>query len=175
MRLQWLFAAALLACAMFALGYAAKAAHMQMQFDYEEGNILIASRAVLAGVLIAEVLYRLPFAERIICGPAYAYLQDHGDHVLTDSIGALLLTGKPVLVSNPFLYSQMVIRAGWPDRVLRKIQEKEFDVILLREQLGVYHPDDRFTGETLRAIRKNYHDGAAFECYDSGFAHLPNP
>lgn len=116
-----------------------------------------------------------PFAERIICGPAYAYLQDHGDHVLTDSIGALLLTGKPVLVSNPFVYSQMVIQAGWPHRVLQKIQEKEFDVILLREQLGVYHPDDRFTGETVRAIRKNYHEGAAFECYDSGFAYLPKP
>ena len=48
--------------------------------------------------------------------------------------------------------------------------EEEFDVILLREQLGVYHPDDRFAGETLRAIRKNDHQGAAFECYV-----FPNP
>lgn len=142
-------------------------------------KLVIASRTALAGVfataVIAVALYRLPFAERISCGPAYAFLQGHGDHVLTDSIGALLLTGKPVLVSNPFVYSQMVIHAGWPDTVLQKVQEKEFDVILLREQLGVYRPDDRFTGETLRAIRRNYHEGAAFECYDSGFAYLPNP
>lgn len=142
-------------------------------------KLVIASRTALAAVfataVIAVALYRLPFAERISCGPAYAFLQGHGDHVLTDSIGALLLTGKPVLVSNPFVYSQMVIHAGWPDTVLQKVQEKEFDVILLREQLGVYRPDDRFTGETLRAIRRNYHEGAAFECYDSGFAYLPNP
>lgn len=142
-------------------------------------RLVIASRAVLAGVfataVIPVVLYRPPFAERISCEPAYAYLQDHGDHVLTDSIGALLLTGKPVLVSNPFVYSQMVIHAGWPDTVLQRVREKEFDVILLREQLGVYHRDDRFTAETLRAIRMNYHEGAAFECYDSGFAYLPNP
>jgi hypothetical protein len=28
-------------------------------------------------------------------------------------------------------------------------EEKEFDVILLREQLGVYHPNDQFTGGTV--------------------------
>lgn len=142
-------------------------------------RLVIAARVALAGVfataLMAVALYRLPFAERVSCGPAYLYLREHGDRVLTDSVGALLLTGKPVLVSNPFVYAQLVRHGGWPDTVLDRVRAKEFDVILLREQIGVYRPDERFTIETLRAIRENYHRAATFECYDSGFAYLPNP
>src|ERR1700751_901900 len=48
-RLQSFFAAALLVCAVFALGYAAKTAHMRMQFDYEEGNILNAGLRITQG------------------------------------------------------------------------------------------------------------------------------
>jgi hypothetical protein len=29
--------------------------------------------------------------------------------------------------------------------------------------------------ETLRAMGQNYHEAEAFECYDSGYAYLPNP
>ena len=142
-------------------------------------RLAVAGRVVLAAVfataVMAVALYRPPFAERISCGPAYDYLRAHGDRVLTDSVGALLLAGKPVLVSNPFVYAQLVSHAGWPDPLLDRVRAKEFDVILLREQIGVYRPDERFTKETLRAIRENYHPAAAFECYDSGFAYLPNP
>ncbi|HSC44452.1 MAG TPA: glycosyltransferase family 39 protein [Candidatus Acidoferrum sp.] len=143
-------------------------------------RLAIASRVLLCGVaataVIAVALYRLPFAERTVCGPAYAYLKGHGDHVLTDSVGALLMSGKPVLISNPFVYTQLVEHSGWPDRQIRdRVKAREFDVILLREQIAVYPPGERFTAEALQAMRENYHLAAEFECYDSGFAYLPNP
>ena len=56
-----------------------------------------------------------------------------------------------------------------------RVLTKEFDVILLRDQIEQYPPDTRFTADTLRAIKQNYHEGAAFECFDSGFAYVPNP
>ena len=143
-------------------------------------RLAFAARTLLCGVatmaVFAVVLYRLPFAERTVCGPVYAWLQGHGDKVLTDSVGALLLSGKPVMISNPFVYTQLVEHAGWPDRQIRdRVQAKEFDVILLREQVAVYPPGERFTAEALHAMRENYHLAAEFECYDSGFAYLPNP
>ena len=136
----------------------------------------LAMTAVAATALLAFATYRLPMEERTSCGPAYAFLKSHGDKVLTDSVGALLATQKPVLVSNPFVYAQLVSYGGWTDsEVKRRVLAKEFDVILLRDQIGAYPPNVRFTGETLRAIRQNYHEGAAFECFDSGFAYVPNP
>jgi hypothetical protein len=142
-------------------------------------RLTFAARAVLSGVVamavIAVALYRLPFAERTSCGPVYAYLQGHGDHVLTDSVGALLLSGKPVLISNPFVYTQLVAHSGWPDQQIRdRVRAKEFDVILLRERIAAYPPGERFTAEALGAMQENYHEAAEFECYDSGFAYLPN-
>jgi hypothetical protein len=140
----------------------------------------IAGYAALTGVfamaVLAVALYRLPFEERTMCAPTYNFLRKHGDNVLTDSVGALLLTGKPVLVSDLFIYTQLVTRSGWSDAPVRdRVARKEFDVILLRERIGVYRPNDRFTVETLRAMGQNYHEAEAFECYDSGYAYLPNP
>jgi len=143
-------------------------------------RLAFAARTLLGGVaamaVISVVLYRLPFAERTVCGPVYAYLEGHGNHVLTDSVGALLLSGKPVLISNPFVYTQLVEHGGWPDKQIRdRVAAKEFDVILLREQIGVYPAGERFTAEALTAMQEKYHLAAEFECYDSGFAYLPNP
>jgi len=131
--------------------------------------------AVVATSLAAIVSYRLPMAGRTSCEASYAFLRTHGDSVLSDSVGALLLAGKPVLVSNPFVYSQLVSHgklAG--DPVKQLVSEKKFDVILLRESLAAYPADVRFTGPTLRAAEQNYHEAATFACYDSGHAYVPN-
>jgi hypothetical protein len=145
-----------------------------------EKRLLVANRLAIAAVflttLLAAVTYRLPMEERTYCGATYAFLKSHGDNVLTDSVGALLLTGKPVLVSNPFVYTQLVSHGTLSgDRMVELVREKKFDVILLRDQLGAYPADVRFTRGTLEAIRRNYHEGAAFDCFDSNFAYVPNP
>jgi hypothetical protein len=136
----------------------------------------LAMTAVAATSVLAFATYRLPMEDRTSCGPTYAFLKSHGDKVLTDSVGALLVAQEPVLVSNPFVYTQLVSYGGWADvEVKPRVLAKEFDVILLRDQIEQYPPDTRFTADTLRAIKQNYHEGAAFECFDSGFAYVPNP
>jgi len=138
------------------------------------GSVVLAG--IVASALLAMLAYRLPFSRSMECGPTYAYLHEHGDSVLTDSVGALLLSGKPVLVSNPFVYTQLATRGGWPDSQVReRVEAKKFDVILLREKMQVYPADERFTGGTLAAMKQNYHQAASFACYDSKYAYLPNP
>jgi hypothetical protein len=131
---------------------------------------------IVASAVTAMLAYRLPFSRSTLCEPTYGYLREHGDSILTDSVGALLLSGKPVLVSNPFVYTQLAARGGWPDTEVReRVEAKKFDMILLREKMEVYPADERFTGATLDAMKRNYHEAATFACYDSRFAYLPNP
>ena len=143
-------------------------------------NLFLANRLAIAAValttLLASVTYRPPMEERTLCGATYRFLATHGDNVLTDSVGALLLTGKPVLVSNPFVYTQLVSHGKLHgDLIEERVSQKKFDVILLRDPIGAYPADVRFTRGTLQAIRNNYHEGAPFECFDSNFAYVPNP
>jgi hypothetical protein len=143
-------------------------------------NLVVASRLAITAVFITTFLtfvtYRPPMEERTLCGATYTYLKSHGDSVLTDSVGALLLTGKPVLVSNPFVHTQLVSHGKLDrDQIEERVLQKKFDVILLRDPIGAYPADVRFTRGTLQAIRQNYHEGAAFECFDSNFAYVPNP
>jgi hypothetical protein len=136
----------------------------------------LAMTAVFITTLLASVTYRPPMEERTLCGATYAFLASHGDSVLTDSVGALLLAGKPVLVSNPFVYTQLVSRGKLHgDLIEERVSQKKFDVILLRDPIGAYPADGRFSKGTLQGIRKNYHEGAPFECFDSNFAYVPNP
>lgn len=143
-------------------------------------KLAIASAATMGALAATSVLaiasYRLPMAGRTSCNSVYAFLKTHGDSVLTDSVGALLIAGKPVLVSNPFVYAQLVSHGKLAkDPVKELVLEKKFDVILLREAVGAYPADVRFTGATLQAIQQNYHEAGEFACYDSGHAYVPNP
>jgi len=131
---------------------------------------------VTASILITFAHYRSPFPNESTCSPFYDYLRAQGDRILTDNVGALVLTGKPVLVSNPFVYAQMVSRGGWPDTEVRdRVRRKEFDAIMLREPIEDYARGDRFTAGTLEAIKANYHLSATFGCYYTKYAYSPNP
>lgn len=137
--------------------------------------------ATLAGVylsiLIPFFLYRPPVDDPSLCDKTYQFLCSHGNAVLTDNVGALLLTGKPVLVSNPYVFSQLAMHAGWSDApIVDRIRSKQFDVILLADPAGRYTgPDSRFTPATILSIKQNYHVAAQFDCLDAMVAYTPNP
>src|SRR5262249_53924812 len=87
---------------------------------------------VCASVVIPGALYRPPATSRNVCDSVQVFLRDHGERVLTDNVGELLLAGKRVTVSNPFVYTQLVARGGWSDApVLERVSGRQFDVILL--------------------------------------------
>jgi hypothetical protein len=129
---------------------------------------------VCASVVIPGALYRPPAAGADVCAGVQAFLRQHGDRVLTDNVGELLLARKPVAVSNPFVYTQLVVRGGWSDApVLDRVGKKQFDVILLEEAVERYRANDRFSADVLNAIKGNYRRAAQFECPYAGVAYVP--
>jgi hypothetical protein len=127
-----------------------------------------------ASVVIPSTLYRPPAASPNVCGGVQVFLRDHGNRVLTDNVGELLLAGKRVAVSNPFVYTQLVTRRGWSDApVLDRVSARQFDVILLERAVEAYGVNERFSEDVLSEIKRNYRRAAQFECPYAGVAYVP--
>jgi hypothetical protein len=115
-----------------------------------------------------------PFVTVAECPQAYAYVKDHGaDRVLSENVGALVMAGKTVWVSNPFVYSQMVMRAGWPDAGLeRMLQDGDFNLFVAQWNYPDYPPfmsdgGERFSSGAVKAIVKNYRAVQTYQCTDA--------
>jgi hypothetical protein len=112
------------------------------------------------------------------CGRAYAYVKRHpGERVLAENLGAVVLAGKPVLVS-PYLLNQIVLYGGWPDEALRsQVQEQEFQVVLLSDEAKqlLREGSAAWSPSVLRAIEANYQLKARFACRYASAAYEPRP
>jgi hypothetical protein len=115
-----------------------------------------------------------PYATVEDCGRAYAFVKQYpGDRVLSENVGALVLAGKTVWVSNLFVYSQRVMRGGWPDAGLeRMLRNREFDLIVTQWNYPLY-PNfmsdgaERFSFGAVRAIVENYRVVGMYGCTDA--------
>ena len=136
------------------------------------------SALALAGVTaasLASFTFRLPSKPSDGCEQAYAFLRAQGDRVLAENVGALLLAGKPVLLSNPFVFTQLVAYKGWSDAPLRdRLRAQQFDAVLLATPLKLYMLNERWPPGVLKQIEMSYHPAARFSCYEAGVAFLPN-
>ncbi len=105
------------------------------------------------------------------CPQAYAYIRDH-DRVLSENVGALVLTGRPVLLSNPFVYAQLVRSGKWPSgRVEQMLQESAADLVIVgKPGIG----EQRWSEPALAALASNYHVTGRFVCADAVLAYEPN-
>jgi hypothetical protein len=110
------------------------------------------------------------------CGRAYAYVKEHvGERVLAENLGAVVLAGKPVLVS-PYLLKQLVQYSGWPDATLTSsIREDRFDAILLADTATSMLPQgsEAWSAEALQAIDERYQLKARFACRYATAAYEP--
>ncbi|MBZ5702990.1 MAG: hypothetical protein LAN84_14240 [Acidobacteriia bacterium] len=133
------------------------------------------SSLLLAGVAAAALLsfsFEFRTVDAAGCEQAYAFLRSHGDRVLSENVGALLLSGKPVQLSNPYVYAQLVARAGWPDGPVReRLRSGQFDVVVLQDQEdGPFAPSDRWTPGILAEIQANYRQAGEFGCPEAELA-----
>ncbi|HEX9120243.1 MAG TPA: hypothetical protein VF840_06855 [Terriglobales bacterium] len=86
-----------------------------------------------------------------------------GDRILSENVGALVLGGKRVWVSNLFVYSQLIERAGWKDAGMKQmIDSRSFDLVVAsRNFLGnknyLVLGADRFDPEAIQALAQTYH------------------
>ena len=123
-----------------------------------------------------------PFATVEDCDRAYSLVKQYpGDRVLSENVGALVLAGKTVWVSNPFVYSQLVMRGGWPDAGLeRMVRNREFDLIVTQWDYPMYPSfmsdgAERFSSGVVKAIVENYRAVQMYQCTDANVIFEPLP
>ncbi len=114
------------------------------------------------------------------CPQAYQFVaHTAGDHVLSENVGASVLGGKTVWLSNPFVYGQLVMRGGWQDTgIERMLLNGEFDLVVAQWDYPAVpnwqnDGSERFSPAMLRALVRNYHVVARFECSDARYMFQP--
>ncbi len=115
-----------------------------------------------------------PYATLQDCGGIYEIVKNQpGDRVLSENVGALVLSGKTVWFSNLFVYSQMVMRGGWKDAGLEKmLRDREFDLIVTQWDYPTFpvflgEGAERFSAGALRALAENYRSVGLHRCTDA--------
>jgi len=128
--------------------------------------------SILAGVIAENRATVQPLSELVECGPAYQRVRDlRSTAILSQSLGPLLAAGKPVLVSDPFVYGQLVQHGGWPDRrVEQLVSERYFGfIVMVNDGARVTLPGAAiWPTSLLEAIDKNYRTVNRFACRDVG-------
>jgi hypothetical protein len=135
-----------------------------------------AGLVVLCGVIFAVegVANRALYSSQGVvdeCPQAYAYIRDH-ERILSENVGALVLTGRPVLLSNPFVYAQLVRSGKWPSgRVEQMLEEGTADLVIIgKPRIS----EQRWSQPALAALASNYHVSKRFVCADAMVAYEPN-
>ena len=133
---------------------------------------------VLAAVFAAMSLrnFGVVGSERKDCTEGYAFIRSFpGQRVMSDDISALVLGGKDVLVSNPFVTTQLGNSITWQaGSVEQLVQRQYFDLIVLGGTLDNYIPSaGGESPELIRAIRKQYVPDKYFECAYAKVGFIP--
>jgi hypothetical protein len=131
--------------------------------------------ALCLAVLAAQAMaYRATYTAKGVvdeCPQAYAYIRGH-QRVLSENVGALILTGRQVLLSNPFVYAQLVRSGKWqPGRVEEMLQRGNADLVMAAKPR---FDDQRWSEPAIKALAANYHVTRHFACVDAMLAYEPN-
>ena len=168
--LEWMVAACL--CA--GMGYAVLKSQHPRRF-LPITVLLVVSIAV--GIFVQSRPAQQPYSELTECSEIYDYVANtNSQRVLSQSLGPLLLAGKPALLTDPFVYGQLVEHGKWSDRtVVRLVNERYFDAILTtvdptRIQAG---DGNIWPPSLLEAMGRQYHPVKKFHCRDSSLILAP--
>jgi hypothetical protein len=170
--LEWMVAACL--CA--GMGYAT----VKSQHPYRLLPVTLALVLSIAiGVLIQSRASQQPYAELAECSGIYDYVASaNSPRVLSQSLGPLLLAGKPVLLTDPFVYGQLVQHGKWSDsNLVRLLNERYFDAILTTVDPEHIKAGDAtiWPPSLLEAMGRHYHVVKRFQCRDSSLILEPKP
>lgn len=116
-----------------------------------------------------------PLGELTGCGAAYRYVRDSpSSRVLSESLGPMLLAGKPVLVSDPFVYGQSIGHGRWPkaqaEELIKLIDGRYFGLIVMSydPSKADAHASDVWPEVLRDAIARNYQVAQSYSCRDAG-------
>jgi hypothetical protein len=128
------------------------------------GLLVVGFGSILSHVVQPESLVRANANE---CRHAYEVIRTWpGDRVLSEDISAIVLAGKPVLLSNPFVYTQLEDHIRWSNGTIKELVERQyFDLIALGGDAAAYRDDSGiWPRSTMEAIGRRYVLAYRFEC-----------
>ncbi len=101
------------------------------------------------------------------CADAYAFIRLFpGNRVLSEDITALILAGKPVLVSDPYMMTQLGSSVKWSKGSMEQLAaQKYFDLIVLGGEIDAYKPESgRWPPALMGVIRQRYRLVRRLDC-----------
>jgi len=139
---------------------------------------LLAGSALLAGLfsfLPQKVL--APGHTQSECVEAYQFIKSFpGDRILSEDLSALILAGKPVLVGNPFVITQLGQRVPWSHgSPTEMVKRREFDLIALGGEVRNFDPQSgRWSPLLMQEIDREYQLQRRFLCHPNlGAVYVP--
>jgi hypothetical protein len=132
---------------------------------------VLLSASALIGIVTQNQAEQQASRNMAECGSAYRYVSNSASsRVLSETLGPQLVAGKPILVSDPFVYGQFVKRGLWPDRRVEELlNERYFGLIVMP-----YDPSqikargsDFWPEPLVDAIDRNYRAVNRFTCRDA--------
>jgi hypothetical protein len=148
----------------------------------EAATAAFASIALTISVALTLPRELGPDLKRAGCNQAYEYVKAYpGKRILSENVGSLVRSGRPVVMSNPFVYGQLVRSSNWPDGPLNSlIQSHSFDLIVLagdieylRSKALEISPESRWPISFVNALEQNYRPVKHFACEDARVAFEP--
>ncbi len=129
------------------------------------------SASVLAGILMQNRTTRQPAESLAECGRAYRYVTDSpASRVLSENLGPLLVAGKSVTISDPFVYGQLVKHGRWPDHQIEDLLNRRyFDLVVMSDDPSQMkaQASDVWPDSLVNAMDHNYRVVDRFECRDA--------
>ncbi len=142
------------------------------------GRLLAAGLVILTAFL--GLRFRLSTAIRPDqggCAGAYDFVGSFpGERVLSEDVAALVLNRKAVLVSNPFVTTQLRDTVNWSQGSMEHlVEERYFDLVLLGGDVEGFLPQSgRWAASLIRAVGERYKPERRFECFPYlGVAYVP--
>ena len=140
---------------------------------------VLLSASILVGIIAQNRPQLQPSTEQTECGSAYQYVSSSpSSRVLSENLGPLLVAGKPISVSDPFVYGQFVKHGLWPDRQVEElVTEHYFGLIVMSHdpsQIKV-GGSDVWSESLATDIEQNYRVVGQFNCRDAGVIWEPLP
>ena len=169
--LEWMVAS----CMCAGLGYSMM---MSEQMNKVWPATFLLGASVVVGVIVQNRPSLQPSRDLRECERAYQYIRDSGSTaVLSENPGPVLAAGKPVLLSDPFAYFQMV-RHGWPDQeIAERVKRKLFGLIIVETDLSQMKlaRSEIWPEPFVEAMQQNYQTVARFSCRGAAVILEPIP
>jgi hypothetical protein len=111
------------------------------------------------------------------CAETLDYVRNFAsDRILSENISALVLTDKPVLVSNPFVITQLGNSVEWQKGSMEQLaQDQYFGLVLLGGDLKDFRPESgTWSAELINVIRHQYSPVRYFQCPNARVAYVAN-